>query len=190
MTANPPHLRHAVPAAFAALLAFSAPAAATGNVVHLKMPPRHAASPTGKVVERSGPSGVWTARCVSDGRTQVPDCSIESRTMLKDSGKLLAAVTVSVRHGSNTATMLVQVPLGLALDKAIVLTLDKHPPARLRVQTCDQSGCYGATVLSAQFLGAMRAARRLDVRVVGTDGRPIVVPMSLAGFSAAYDRIK
>lgn len=164
--------------------------AGPSGAVHLSVPADHRANASGKVVGRAEPANVWAARCVSAGRADVPDCSVEQRVILQQTGQLLAAVTVTLPHGSNKPTILVQVPLGLALDAGVVLKTDNHGPAKLRVQTCDQGGCYAATVMSPDFLKAMLTGKKLDVRFVGVNKKPVTVPMPLTGFGRAYGRIK
>ena len=168
---------------------------APGSEVHLHMPGQHRASPSGKVVKATdahsdGATNAWASQCVSPARHDVPDCSVEQRVFLRESGRLLASATVSLRHGTNKPTILVQVPLGLALDRGITLKLDNRRPIKMRVQTCDQSGCYAATVMSRSFLRDMRNSEKLTVRFVASNHKPIVVPMSLKGFAAAYKNIQ
>lgn len=176
----------------AALLA-AAPASAAGTTIHLKPPREHtrpALAPAVKAKPKVEHSPPWASRCESPARHAAPDCSVEQRVVLKQGGQLLAAVTVSLTHGARMPSILVQAPLGLALDKGITLKLNNRGAAKLHVRTCDRSGCYASTVMSKDFLDGMRTGKTLTVRFVALNNNIIKVPMPLDGFAAAYKRIQ
>jgi invasion protein IalB len=177
---------------FAMLFATGAAAAQTGETIKLK-PPQRLEKPAPAVRQKSvvkPGAPPWASRCVSSARNVAPDCSVEQRVLLQQNGQLLAAVTVSLSHNTNVPTILIQVPLGLALSKGVTLKLDNRGPVTLPLQTCEQTGCYAATKMSGDFLDGMMTGKMMELRFFANTNNPIKVPMPLEGFADMYARIK
>jgi invasion protein IalB len=176
---------------FAILFATGAAAAQTGETIKLK-PPQRIGKSAPAVHAKSGVkpgAPPWSSRCVSSARNTASDCSVEQRVLLQQNGQLLAAVTVSLSHDANVPTILVQVPLGLALSKGVTLKLDNRGPVTLPLQTCEQTGCYAATKMSNDFLEGMKTGKTMELQFFGNNNNPFKVPMPLEGFADMYARI-
>ena len=132
----------------------------------------------------------WGARCASDGRSSTPDCVIEQRVVLSNSGQLLAAVTVRLPADSQTPVMMIQTPSGLNLPAGLKLAVDEKPFETLPLQTCDGGGCYAGNVVSPELLAALKQGTTLSITFQDVGQRDIAVPVSLNGFTAAYDKIQ
>lgn len=132
----------------------------------------------------------WGARCASDGRTTTPDCVIEQRVVLSNNGQLLAAVTVRLPPDSPTPVMMIQTPFGLNLLAGLKLAIDDTPVETLQLQTCDGGGCYAGKVVSPELLGALKQGTTLSITFQDAAQRDIAVPVSLNGFTAAYEKIQ
>ncbi len=136
------------------------------------------------------PPAPWGARCASDGRTTTPDCVIEQRVVLSNNGQLLAAVTIRLPPDSPTPVMMIQTPFGLNLPAGLKLAIDDTPVETLPLQTCDGGGCYAGKVVSPELLGALKQGTTLSITFQDSAQRDIVVPVSLNGFTAAYEKIQ
>lgn len=136
------------------------------------------------------PPAPWGARCSSDARTSTPDCVVEQRVVMSNTGQLLTAVTIRIPPDTKEPVMLIQTPFGLNLPAGVKLAIDDAPIATLPLQTCDAGGCYAAQVVSADFLAALERGNNLTVTFQDTAKRDIPVPVSLNGFTAAYQKIQ
>lgn len=132
----------------------------------------------------------WGARCASTARTTAPDCVIEQRVVLSNSGQLLAAVTIRLPPDSSTPVMMIQTPFGLNLPAGLKLAIDEKPFETLPLQTCDGGGCYAGNVVSPELLGALKQGTTLSIAFQDAAQRDIAVPVSLNGFTAAYEKIQ
>lgn len=132
----------------------------------------------------------WGATCSSSGRGTPPDCVMEQRVVMSNSGQLLAAVTVRMPADSQTPVLMIRTPFGLHLPAGLKLAVDDQPVVTLPLQTCDASGCYAGDVITPELLAALKQGTTLSVTFQDTAQRDIAVPVSLNGFSAAYDRIQ
>ena len=63
------------------------------------------------------------------------------------------------------------------------------PPQLLELQTCNQKGCYAVVPISSEMLTEMRKGQRLKVGFKNLKKKQITVPMSLDGFTRAYDQM-
>jgi invasion protein IalB len=136
------------------------------------------------------PPAPWGARCASTARTTAPDCVIEQRVVLSNSGQLLAAVTVRLPPDSTTPVMMIQTPFGLHLPAGLKLAIDDKPIETLPLQTCDGGGCYAGNVVSPELLAALKQGTTLSITFQDAAQRDIAVPVSLNGFTAAYEKIQ
>lgn len=115
---------------------------------------------------------------------------MEQRVVMSNSGQLLAAVTVRMPADSQTPVLMIRTPFGLHLPAGLKLAVDDQPVVTLPLQTCDASGCYAGDVITPELLAALKQGTTLSVTFQDTAQRDIAVPVSLNGFSAAYDRIQ
>lgn len=136
------------------------------------------------------PPAPWGARCASAARTTAPDCVIEQRVVLSNSGQLLAAVTIRLPPDSQTPVMMIQTPFGLNLPAGLKLAVDEKPFETLPLQTCDGGGCYAGNVVSPELLNALKQGTTLSITFQDPNQRDIAVPVSLNGFTAAYEKIQ
>lgn len=136
------------------------------------------------------PPAPWGARCASESRATAPDCVIEQRVVLSNSGQLLAGVTIRLPPDSTTPVMMIQTPFGLNLPAGLKLAIDEKPFETLPLQTCDGGGCYAGNVVSAELLAALKQGTTLSITFQDSAQREIAVPVSLNGFTAAYEKIQ
>ncbi|HEV7719516.1 MAG TPA: invasion associated locus B family protein [Arsenicitalea sp.] len=134
------------------------------------------------------PAAVWETRCVSDGRQVVADCSIVQRAVVQKTGQLVGMVTVRTAPGGKP-TLLTSTPLGLFIPGGVNVDVDGTSPQKLDLQTCDRNGCLASLAISDGLLGAMQKGQKFNVSFQGMNKQMVTLPMSLAGFTAAYQKI-
>lgn len=136
------------------------------------------------------PPAPWGARCASEARSSAPDCVIEQRVVISSTGQLLAAVTVRIPPDSAAPAMMIQTPFGLHLPAGLKVAIDGTPLTTLPLQTCDGGGCYAGQVISPELLAALKRGVTLSVTFQDAGQRDIAVPVSLNGFTVAYEKIQ
>jgi invasion protein IalB len=161
-----PHAAQAAPAAPAAPQAETPPAAA-------------APAPPG-----------WAARCSSAGRDGPLECAMEQTAVLSKTGQLVILVNIRVPSDTHAPVALVQLPLGLNLPVGVKMQVDDGKTADLQIQTCDNRGCYASTPVAADLLAALKSGKQLKLSFQNLNKETITIPMPLADFAAAYDKIK
>jgi invasion protein IalB len=132
----------------------------------------------------------WAARCSSPSRDAPLECAIEQTAVLTKTGQLIVLVNVRVPSDTHTPVALVQLPLGLDLPAGAKLQVDDGKSIDLQVQTCENRGCYASTPIAPDVLTALRSGKQLKVSFQNLGKETISIPIPLADFAAAYDKIK
>ena len=135
------------------------------------------------------PAG-WAARCNSASREAPLECAMEQTAVLSKTGQLIVLVNIRVPSDTRAPVALVQLPLGLNLPGGAKLQVDDGKTTDLQVQTCEARGCYAGTAITPDLLAAMKSGKQLKVSFQNLGKETIAIPMPLADFAAAYDKIK
>lgn len=136
------------------------------------------------------PPAPWAARCLSEGRGSALDCVMEQRVVISNTGQLLAGITIRMPAGSTSPVMMIQTPYGLYLPAGLKLSVGEQSFDALPLQTCDNQGCYAGEQVSEALLTAMKGGESLQITFQDQGRRDINVPVSLLGFTAAFEKIQ
>ena len=161
-------------------------------------PPRPAQatpSPTSSPPAEATPANTpaqpgWIARCTSASRDAPLECAVEQTAVLTKTGQLIVLLNIRVASDTRTPIAVVQLPLGLNLPAGAKLQVDDGKTSDLQIQTCEQRGCYANTPIAEDMLAAMKSGKQLKVLFQNLAKETITIPMPLADFAAAYDKIK
>jgi invasion protein IalB len=141
-------------------------------------PPNAAASPG------------WAVRCSSASRDAPLECAMEQNAVFSKTGQLVALVNIRVPSDTHTPVALVQLPLGLNLPAGAKLQVDDGKTVDLQIQTCETRGCFANTPVAPDLLAALKSGKQLKISFQNLAKEAITIPMPLADFAAAYDKIK
>jgi invasion protein IalB len=137
----------------------------------------------------SAPPG-WVARCSSASRGAPLECAIEQSAVLTKTGQLIVLVNIRVSAETRAPVALVQLPLGLNLPAGAKLQVDDGKTSDLQIQTCEARGCYANLQISPDVLATLKSGKQLKVSFQNMAKETITIPMPLADFGAAYEKIK
>jgi invasion protein IalB len=132
----------------------------------------------------------WAARCTSASREAPLECAIEQTAVLSKTGQLIVLVNIRVPSDTHTPVALVQLPLGLNLPVGAKFQVDDGKPIDLQIQTCENRGCYASTPIAPELLTALKSGKQLKVSFQNLNKETITIPMPLADFAGAYEKIK
>lgn len=154
-----------------------------------KVAPNAAPATASNQADAPPPPG-WVARCSSPSRTAPLECAVEETAVLTKTGQLIVLVNIRVPSDTRAPVALVQLPLGLSLPSGAKIQVDDGKVIDLQIQTCENKGCYASTPIASDVLTAMRSGKQLKVAFQNLTKETITIPMPLADFAAAYDKIK
>jgi invasion protein IalB len=136
------------------------------------------------------PPGGWIARCSSASRGAPLECAIEQSAVLTKTGQLIVLVNIRVSAETRSPVALVQLPLGLNLPAGARLQVDDGKASDLQIQTCEARGCYANLQISPDVLAALKSGKQLKISFQNMAKETIAIPMPLADFATAYEKIK
>jgi invasion protein IalB len=152
--------------------------------------PAPAAAADNGTAQNTPPPPGWTARCGSASRDAPLECAIEQSAVLPRTGQLVILVNIRVPADTHTPSALIQLPLGLNLPGGAKLQVDDGTATDMQIQTCEARGCYAGTTLAPDLLAAMKSGKQLKISFQNLNKETLTVPLPLADFAAAYDKIK
>jgi invasion protein IalB len=177
--------------AFAVAVTFASSGVSLAQQAPKVKGPPAAPSPTPAPQAEAAPAPPgWIARCTSASRDAPLECAIEQTAVLTKTGQLIVLLNIRVPSDTRTPIAVIQLPLGLNLPAGAKLQVDDGKTADLQIQTCEQRGCYANTLIAADMLAAMKSGKQLKVSFQNLGKEVISIPMPLADFAAAYDKIK
>jgi len=131
----------------------------------------------------------WATACSATSRLQPLTCAMEQRVILRETGQQLASVIIQT-PAAGEATLVVRLPLGLSIADGVTFEVDEDEITRLDIQTCEANGCFIRTPLTDEILVALRRGSQLILALKNNLNSDIRIPISLSGFSAAFDSVK
>ncbi len=152
-------------------------------------PPAAAPADNATAANTPPPPG-WAARCGSASRDAPLECAIEQSAVLPRTGQLVILVNIRVPADTHTPSALIQLPLGLNLPGGAKLQVDEGATTDMQIQTCEARGCYAGTTIAPDLLAAMKSGKQLKISFQNLNKETLTVPLPLADFAAAYDKIK
>lgn len=138
----------------------------------------------------AAPPPGWIARCSSASRSSALECAIEQSAVLTKTGQLIVLINIRVPAETRAPVALIQLPLGLNLPAGARLQVDDGKAADLQIQTCEARGCYANLPIPPDVLAALKSGKQLKVSFQNLGKETITIPMPLADFAAAYEKIK
>jgi len=79
------------------------------------------------------------------------------------------------------------VPLGVYLPGGLGLKVDEQPAKAAPFERCIEDGCMVRAPVSSTMLANLKAGGTVSIVIFAGPDRPVRIPISLIGFTAAYD---
>jgi len=146
-----------------------------------------AAQQTAPEVKRIGDFAV---RCFAV--KSVAPCDMYEDRVNKNTGQRVLSMSLAYMPSGNRYILQLTVPLGVMIEKGVVVTGGSYTSPALPFRRCDQSGCYVEAAVAKDLVDQFaKLGSDAKLRVVpdGGDGKPFELPFSFDGFSAAHDEM-
>lgn len=132
----------------------------------------------------------WVVRCamvaVQDG-SQQKACEMAQELNQADTGqRVLSAI---VRMTSDDTGLTLIAPFGLLLSDGVALSIDGGEAMQIGFRTCLPGGCIAPKVLDDDAVSRLSKGNQAVLTMANTNNQPFTVSLSLAGFSAALQRL-
>lgn len=131
----------------------------------------------------------WTTRCEKSPGTSVERCFVFQNLVLKESGQRLVHMAVGYLAANGQPAAVITMPLGISLPPGATISVDGGKPEEIVIERCDTNGCVGAVTLSDRLVAALKRGREAHIGFHDGSRRRIAVPVSLLGFTAAFNSL-
>jgi len=138
----------------------------------------------------------WVVRCVTqpalEGQTAAARiCEMTQELRQQDSGqRILALSVIQSADDADTASLTIVSPFGLLLSAGIQIEVSEAALLDIGFRTCLPAGCIALSDLTADQISALAAGETATVGLTDTNGQSLRLDVSLAGFTAAWNRLK
>ncbi|MGX5831547.1 invasion associated locus B family protein [Mesorhizobium sp. 43Arga] len=132
----------------------------------------------------------WAVNCSSGSATGELQCQVSQNLTEAKTGQRVLTVTVRRDSANGSLAMLLALPHGLFLPSGASYQVDQGQKTVIAVQTSDQNGAYAATPLSPDLVKAMKSGTNLNIGMESVTRKPVTIPVSLAGFTAAIAKLE
>ena len=165
------------------LLSGLAFAALASSAALAQAPAQPAAPPPPPEVKNIGD---WLVRCYA-AQTQSPCDMYQQRNDPKSQQRVLAVSIAYVPHVDRHAIQ-ISVPLGISVQKGVVLHTATYSTPVLPYRRCDRGGCYVEMLLDNSTIDQLsHATDNALIRITADDGKNYDLKLSMNGFIAAHD---
>ncbi len=130
--------------------------------------------------------GAWTLRCSTATATPRADCMMFQNLVQKTGGQPVLQFGIGIPPPDGVPTVLVSLPLGIALPPGITIQIDSGSPAIFPVERCEPDGCRAGMKLREATVQQLSLGKQLHVTFYDGARKPLKVSLSLDGFGAAF----
>ena len=128
----------------------------------------------------------WRVNC--DGEGEARRCTLLQNLVSSQGDARQRLLTVLVQPGEDgEPALLLALPHGLFLPAGAQIQVDDGQARKLVIQTADQNGSYAGLPIDDELLASLRLGSTLEVTVESAQRQAITVPVTLIGFSRAYE---
>ncbi|MGN6535371.1 MAG: invasion associated locus B family protein [Mesorhizobium sp.] len=132
----------------------------------------------------------WVVNCSTGTTGTTLECQASQNLTEAKTGQRVLTVTVRRQNDSAALAMILALPHGLYLPAGASYQIDAGQKATVAIQTSDQNGAYAALPLSTELLAAMKTGTNLNIGMEAATRKPITIPVTLAGCTAAIDKLE
>ena len=135
----------------------------------------------------------WRLECSS--QSNALSCQVVDQVVARSNNAVITGISIVQAGPAKTRTIVVQLPLGVALDQPVRVGFNAGPEQMLPFVSCYNNGCFARATLGDALFAQMRSAKQpLSVSYANLDGslnkQNIRVTLPLDGFAVAYDKLK
>ena len=131
----------------------------------------------------------WAVVCEKMPSTGEKICNI-FQNVTNDKKKVVLQVAIGYRPGSSEVQALFTLPLGILLQPGIEFKGGTAEAVRIPFSVCVKNGCVAITKLEAATVKGMKAGDKGSVKFAATQKQILEIPVSLSGFTAAFNSLK
>lgn len=137
------------------------------------------------------PQDAWVKLCekapsLQEEGKELSVCLTHHERIDGNTGRVLVSAAIRQVEGKDQQSLMVMVPLGMALPAGVQAKIDDNEPIKLKYTLCHVGGCTAETEATDEMVEQFKNGEKIIVAAVNLAGKPIGFPVPLSGFSKAY----
>ncbi len=132
--------------------------------------------------------GDWQIRCAPDGN----ECFMYQLALDAEKNPVAEVSILKLPEAAEAdAGVTIVTPLGTLLPQGVVIQVDGGEKRQYPFAWCSQVGCFARFGLTKPSVDAMKRGKggKITLVSIGAPQTPVVLDLSLSGFTAAYDSL-
>ncbi|MEQ9690308.1 MAG: invasion associated locus B family protein [Bauldia litoralis] len=104
-----------------------------------------------------------------------------------ETGQFIASAAVREITGEDKKSFVIAVPPGMLLQPGMRAQVDDGKQYELGYGICLPNACYAELDVDASLVAEMKQGNQLVITTMNAQAKPVSFPMTLSGFTKAYD---
>ena len=130
--------------------------------------------------------GDFTVRCFPV--KSLSPCDLYQERSAKETGQKILSLSMAYVPSANIYGIEISVPLGVAIQKGLVIQASGITTGALPYHRCDRNGCYVVMRMQKDMVDKLiHSDPNAKVQIVADNGKSFDLNFSLNGFGAAHD---
>lgn len=117
---------------------------------------------------------------------QLDVCLTHHERIDGNTGRVLVSAAIREVQGTDKRSLMVMVPLGMALPAGVQAKIDDGEPIKLKYTLCHVGGCTAEAEATEELIEKFKNGEKIVVAAINLSGKPIGFPVPLSGFTKAY----
>ncbi|MEQ8745362.1 invasion associated locus B family protein [Pyruvatibacter sp.] len=130
--------------------------------------------------------GAWVFECTPAEGTEF--CTIQQVLSNADTKEVLLHVTIAYHPRTADLLMVSMTPLGVELPLGLGMRIDEGQQMAAPYTNCTRPGCRATAPLNDALVSSLKNGNTMTISY-GYRGQRLDAPVSLSGFTAAFDRL-
>ena len=132
------------------------------------------------------PPNAWAKLCSHDEQIGKEICVVSQELRSADNGQLVASMSIRLVEEEKNV-LIIAVPTGVILPPGLQVRIDQNEPVGANFTICFPNACVARMELADEFITAMKKGNQIGIAVIDGSQQTIGFPISLVGFTAAFD---
>lgn len=136
------------------------------------------------------PKNNWSVNCGTGETAEGPlVCQMVQNVVVQETNQRLLTVVVRPQKDSANHTLTLALPHGVDFLKGVDVQVDDKETFNVPVQTSSAQGAFSNLPISDKLLAELKAGTAIKFSFQAVSGQTFAVPISLIGFSTAYEKL-
>lgn len=131
----------------------------------------------------------WVVECFEPNEFG-QECQIYQRLLINGGSAIAMVATMAYDPADASLLMQFALPLGINIENGVIINIDEDIELPVPISRCTKQGCIFEGVATPGLRDALVEGKTASITVVDPASQPFVIPLSLAGFGDALERLQ